>query len=183
MSLPLTSLIDLCRTLRHSLGAGLTPQRVFRQQAAGGPAGVRPLAARISAMLERGDSVSAAVKEQAGAFPPLFLSLVEVGEETGQLPEIFGELEKYYLMRQKLRRQFRSQSMLPLIQFFLALFIIAFVIFVLGMVAACLIIDLFQFRQHVSLVDPLALLNVQLFHHATDFGAHLDLMHGDDVAL
>jgi type IV pilus assembly protein PilC len=134
--LPLASLIELCRVLHHNLDAGLTLRDVFRQQAARGNKFVRPVAQRIGAALEKGDSLESTLKREKEVFPALFISLATVGEQTGSLPEIFGELEKYYLMRQKLRRQFRSQSMLPLIQFFLALFIIAFVIFVLGMVAA-----------------------------------------------
>ena len=54
-ALPLSSLIDLCRVLRHTLGAGLSIVDVFRQQARSGPAAVRPVAERICKDLERGD--------------------------------------------------------------------------------------------------------------------------------
>jgi type IV pilus assembly protein PilC len=134
--LPLTSLIELCRALHHNLAAGLTLREVFRQQAKRGARPIRPLAGRIAAALEKGDSLEDTLKREKDVFPPLFVSLAIVAEETGSLAEVFGELENYYRMRQKLRRQFRSQSLLPIIQFVLALFIIAFAIFVLGMLAA-----------------------------------------------
>jgi type II secretory pathway component PulF len=132
--IPLSNLIELCRVLRHNLAAGLTLRDVFRQQAERGPAAVRPIAGRIRTLLENGDSLESALDREKAAFPPLFLSMAAVGEETGQLSEIFGELEKYYVLQQKLRRQVRSQSMLPLIQLALAFLVIALLIFVLGMI-------------------------------------------------
>lgn len=134
--LPLTNVIDLCRALRHNLGAGLSLVRVLRQQAERGPAAVRPLATRMAQRLQEGDSLSVTLDQEKDHLPPLFLSLAKVGEETGHLPEIFGELERYYLLQQKLRRDFRSQSLLPIVQFFLALLLVAGLIFVLGMIAA-----------------------------------------------
>ena len=132
--LPLTNLIDLCRVLRHNLGAGLTLRAVFKQQRERGLPRVRPLAKRIQASLETGDSLEAALEREKSAFPPLFLAMAVVGEQTGQLPEVFTELEKYYILQQKLRRQLISKSMGPLIQLTLAFLIIALLIFVLGMI-------------------------------------------------
>ena len=132
--LPLANLIDLCRVLRHNLGAGLTLRAVFKQQGERGLPRVRPLAQRIQTSLESGDSLEVALEREKSAFPPLFLAMATVGEQTGQLPEVFTELEKYYILQQKLRRQLISKSMGPLIQLSLAFFVIALMIFVLGMI-------------------------------------------------
>jgi type IV pilus assembly protein PilC len=134
--LSLSGLISLCRVLRHNLGAGLTLRDVFRQQSERGGREIAPLAQRIRVTLEQGDSLQVALQKERAYFPPLFLAMASVGEETGHLPEIFGELESYYTMQLSLRRQFRSQSLLPMIQFVAALLIIALLIFVLGMIAA-----------------------------------------------
>jgi type IV pilus assembly protein PilC len=64
------------------------------------------------------------------------LSLGSVGERTGMLPEIFGELEKYYLRQQKLRRAFWAQISWPLIQFVMATIVLALLIMVLGLLAS-----------------------------------------------
>lgn len=134
-TLPLSCLIDLCRVLRHQLGAGLTLRDVFRKQAERGPRALRPVASNVCTALESGEGLRAALEKERSAFPPLFLSLAVVGEETGQLPEVFTELEKYFTLQQKLRRQLRSQSMLPIIQLVLAFFIIALLIYVLGAIS------------------------------------------------
>jgi type II secretory pathway component PulF len=134
--LPLQSLIELCRVLRHSLSAGIMIRDVFRQLADRGPRPVRAIAGRIALDLERGESLEAALAKEQAAFPPLFLSLAKVGEETGNLPEVLGELEKYYLLQQRLGRTFRAKSMLPLIELVFAFFIIALLIAILGWISA-----------------------------------------------
>jgi type IV pilus assembly protein PilC len=132
--MPLSSVIALCRALRHNLGAGLTLVQVFRQQAERGAHGVRPLAGRVLVKLEQGKGLSDALAAEAGGVPPLLLSLTKVGEETGHLAEIFGELEKYFVLQDSLRKQFRSQSMMPVIQLGLAFLILAGLIFIMGMI-------------------------------------------------
>src|SRR5207245_174095 len=129
---PLSSLIEFCRVLRHNLGAGLTLLHVFRQQAERGPLAVRPIASRISQDLEQGESLEVALKRERAAFPHMFVALATVGEQTGSMPDVFAELEKYFLMQQRLRRQFFSQIAWPLFQFFAALMVIALMLFVLA---------------------------------------------------
>ena len=52
------------------------------------------------------------------------------------MAEIFGELEKHFLLQDKPRKQFRSQSMMPVIQLGVAFLILAGLIFILGMIAS-----------------------------------------------
>src|SRR5262245_42272411 len=115
--LSLSVLIELCRSLRHYLGAGLTLTDVFAQQAKRGPAVFRPAAARTAADLTRGDALEDALKREAKLFPPLLLSLASVGERTGMLPEVFSELERYFLRQKELRNQFIARTAWPAIQF------------------------------------------------------------------
>lgn len=133
--LSLSDLIELCRSLRHYLGAGLPLVDAFRQQAKRGRARVRPVAERIVAALESGDSLEDALHHEDRAFPPLMQALARVGEQTGMLAEVFAELEKYYVRQQKLWRQFLGQSTWPLIQFVLAIFVLAGLILIMGMIA------------------------------------------------
>jgi type IV pilus assembly protein PilC len=132
--LPISSLIELCRALRHNLAAGLTLRDVFRQQARQGSGPVRPLAERMRQVIERGDDLETALMKESKAFPPLFLALASVGERSGNLPEVFAALEKYYLMQQRMWRQFISLSIWPAFQFFAAIFVIAGMILIIGMI-------------------------------------------------
>jgi type IV pilus assembly protein PilC len=130
--LSLSALIELCRVLRHYLGAGLSLVDVFRQQSTRGPAAVRPVAGRIVLELEAGHSLEDALEREQGRFPPLFLSLASVGERTGMLPEVFGELERYFLRQKQLRQQFLARTAWPVLQFVLAIVVLALLIFFLG---------------------------------------------------
>jgi type IV pilus assembly protein PilC len=133
--LPLPALIQLCRSLKHNLGAGIMLRDVFRQQALRGTASVRPVADRIAQALTEGDNLATALRREKALFPPLFLSLTEVGEDTGNLPEVCGELEKYYQLQRKFWQQFISQSILPVLQFVAATFVIALLLVILGWIA------------------------------------------------
>jgi general secretion pathway protein F len=133
--LSLASLIEFCRALRHNLSAGLSLRHVLRQQADRGPIAARPVAARLSAEIEQGESLEDALKQEKAAFPPMFVSMAIVGEQSGNLPEVLGELEKYFLLLQKLRREFLSQIAWPAFQFFLAPFVIALMIFFLAILS------------------------------------------------
>src|SRR5262245_19532999 len=93
---PLPALVAWCRTLHHSIGAGLDPVRIFKQQAKSGPRALRAIAADVAEKLSAGSSLVDAFEPYRGHFPPLFLELVEVGEQTGRLEDTFRELEQYY---------------------------------------------------------------------------------------
>jgi type IV pilus assembly protein PilC len=135
--------------LRHYLSAGLTLREVFRQQAKKGPLLVRPVAERVSQELNKGEDLESALKSEQQAFPPLFLALASVGEESGSLPEVFTELEKYYSLQQQLRRQFLTQITWPIISFSFAIVTIAVLILVMGIIG--------EMRPGSKPFDPLGL--------------------------
>lgn len=122
---PLPALVNWCRTLKHSLGAGLDPVRVFRQLGKSGPYPLRATADNIAAALADGESVGDALEPHRNRFPPLFVEMVIVGEKAGQLEETFRELENYYETTMRVQRNFRSMLIYPLIQYVLAVLIIS----------------------------------------------------------
>jgi type II secretory pathway component PulF len=135
-SLSLPQLIDLCHALRIQLGAGLTLRDVFRRMAERSPTGLRPLAQRVGERLQRGESFQAALQPEERLFPPLFIAMTGVGEETGSLAEVFHELEKYYRLQLTYRRQVRAKSVGPIVQFCVALLVVALLIWILDVIGA-----------------------------------------------
>jgi type IV pilus assembly protein PilC len=133
--LSLSSLIELCRSLRHYLAAGLTVRESFDHLAKKGDGKSRAVCARIHDRLKRGDDLEAAIKPESAVFPTIFHSLAGLGEQTGNLPEIFHELENYFRLQAKLRMQFLAQSIWPVLQFFAAIFVIAGMLLILGLIA------------------------------------------------
>src|SRR5581483_10313718 len=92
-------------------------------------------AERLAEHLEAGESFEAALEHERAYFPPLFLEMAAVGEETGNLAEVMAELEKYYIRQDRLWRQFLSRITLPAFQFVAAIGIIAGLLLILGMIA------------------------------------------------
>jgi type IV pilus assembly protein PilC len=133
---PLPALVMWCRTLHHSLAAGLDPVRIFRSQAKSGPRALREVAEDVAAKLGKGDSLEDAFEPYRNRFPPLFIELVAVGEQTGRLEDTFRELELYYESSLTIQRNFRSSMAYPAIQFILAVLVISGLIFVLGILAS-----------------------------------------------
>lgn len=127
------TLVSLCRTFRVSLSAGLALADVFRQQASKGPLESRAVIGRIADRLRSGDNLEDVLKEEKRYFPPLFVGMAAVGEQTGNLAEVFRELEEYYRTQLSLRRQFLSEITWPVIQFVMAIVVLSLLIFILGM--------------------------------------------------
>jgi type IV pilus assembly protein PilC len=131
---PLSALVAWCRTLKHSIGAGLPVERVFRQLAKSGAYQLRPVAEDVAAKLGKGDSLEDALEPYRDRFPPLFTELVAIGEQSGQLEETFRELESYYETSMRVQRNFRSQMAYPAIQFVAAVLVVTIFIYVIGMI-------------------------------------------------
>lgn len=133
--LPLSSLIELCRSLHHYLGAGFTVPDVFAQLATRGSGPLRAVSQRIHAGVKRGRDLEDMLTEESAAFPPLLVALAKVGEQSGNVPEMFGELEQYYRRQQQLRRDFWSQAAWPIFQFVFATLVIAALYVILDAIA------------------------------------------------
>ena len=58
----------------------------------------RDAMAEAAARVRRGDTLSESVSE-TGVFTPFLCSMLRVGEETGSLPEVLGELARFYRER------------------------------------------------------------------------------------
>lgn len=132
--LSLSSLIELCRGLRHYLAAGLTVHEAFGHLSKKGAGRCRAVCERIRHRLEDGRDLESALEPEIRVFPTIFHTLVGLGEQTGNLPEIFQELENYFRMQSKLRVQFVAQSIWPVLQFIVAVFVVAGMLLVLGLI-------------------------------------------------
>jgi type II secretory pathway component PulF len=113
--------------------AGLTLAQAMKNQAKKGPLAVRPVAARLSDQLNEGESFKKALREERDRFPPLFLTLSAVAEETGMLPEVLRELEEYFELQVQQWKKFLGMIAWPAFQFFAAIGVISLLILILGM--------------------------------------------------
>lgn len=130
--LPVDTLASHCQGLRYYLEAGLTLAQGMKNQAKKGPVLVRPVAGRMGKRLEKGEGLHEVLQDERDYFPPLYLTLANVAEETGKLPEALRELQDYFRMQHQLWRNFISQITWPAIQFTLAVLVMSLLIYILG---------------------------------------------------
>lgn len=123
-----------CKIMRQGLHTGISPVKLLQQQARSGPTRLRPSAERMAKALDQGVSLAEAMRHES-AFPPVVVALVEVGEETGRLTEIFEDLARYFKMLAGLRRQFLASLTWPVMTFTGAVGVIALLILILGLIA------------------------------------------------
>ncbi|WP_440876247.1 type II secretion system F family protein [Thalassotalea sp. PLHSN55] len=67
----------------------------------------------ISSQLEGGYALSSAMNQHSKVFTPLFISLVHVGENTGQLDEAFLKLASYFEREQETRKRIKTALRYP----------------------------------------------------------------------
>ena len=78
-------------------------------------------------VVEQGGSLEEAFSTQPGALPPIYLSLLRVGERTGNLPAILLQLSDYTARLARLRYQLQSVLAYPIVLLvFLTLFFAVF---------------------------------------------------------
>ncbi|MFZ4608464.1 MAG: type II secretion system F family protein [Gemmataceae bacterium] len=127
-----TALENFCRTLSRSLNAGLDPIRILRMEEKRGGSALSVASGDIADSLSKGDSLKESFDQHSNLFPLLMLSMIQVGEETGSLPEILNELSRHYGEQAMLQRKLKSQITMPVFQFGMAIAVIAILILVLG---------------------------------------------------
>ena len=127
-----TALENFCRTLSRSLHAGLDPIRILRMEEKRGGSSLSKASGDIADSLSKGDTLKESFDQHSNLFPLLMLSMLQVGEETGNLPEILNELSRHYGEQAMLQRKLKSQITMPVFQLGMAIAVIAVLIFVLG---------------------------------------------------
>src|SRR5262249_18099969 len=87
----------LCRRLATALTVGIDVRKVFAREAENARNGAaRKRLTAISEAVAQGESLTQALAETDDYFPPLLHEMIEVGEHTGHLGEIFGQLAEHY---------------------------------------------------------------------------------------
>jgi len=133
--LSLKQLAIVCRSLGTTLHAGVPIIKAV-DLAAGKASqpGLRAALQDVVTEIKSGSQLAPALAKHDDLFPELTVDMVRVAEDTGMLPEVFRSLAEHYENNLRLKKDFISQITWPVVQFFAAIFIIAALIFLLGIV-------------------------------------------------
>ncbi|WP_339909528.1 type II secretion system F family protein [Symmachiella dynata] len=132
--IPQKTLSNISRSLSTMLRSGVDLIRAVDIVAKkSGNAACRRRLGEVADDLRSGDDLTGALKQQDGYFPVLFVDMIHVAESTGNMPEVLKELADHYEKNLRLRREFMGWVAWPLFQLFAAIFVVALMILVLGM--------------------------------------------------
>ena len=127
-------LIQLSQRVGTALRSGIEMRRVWEIETRHASGLLRPHMEQILHRVSAGDPVADAMRSQDGFFPPMFVQMVEVGETTGKLDEVLLRLSEHYQHQQQMHRNFWIGVAWPLFELIFAVLIIAFLIFILGVI-------------------------------------------------
>ena len=77
--------------------------------------GLAEVIGAIRESLDSGQDLSSAIKQHPEVFPSLYVSIIEIGEASGTLPESFLQLVSYLEQERETRNRIRSAMRYPLI--------------------------------------------------------------------
>ena len=123
----LDDLIVLCRQMYALMRSGVPILRAINglAESSASPK-LRKVLAEITGQLEGGYALSSALNQHPRVFSSLFISIIHVGENTGQLDSSFLKLATYFEREQETRKRIKSALRYP--SFVIAAVIIAIVI-------------------------------------------------------
>lgn len=128
-------LAALCRRVATSLESGIEERKIWRREAERARGRSAGAFDKLASAVAAGRPVADALGQCDDFFPPLFVEMVQLGEQTGKAAAVFARLADHYEHRTILRRTFLAGISWPVIQFIAAIVIVGLLIWILGAIA------------------------------------------------
>lgn len=133
--IPLKTLAILCKSLATMLHSGVALLKTLEiASRKTGNGRCRQKLADVRSEVQQGTDIAQSLRDQNGYFPELMIDMVSVGEQAGALPEVLDGLAAHYENIVRLRRMLIGMITFPALQLVAAIFVVALVIFILGIV-------------------------------------------------
>src|SRR5262249_38726574 len=117
-------LCELCHRLAVETDSGIDIRRTWQREADVARGRLQPYVSSVRAAVAKGDSLADALDRTGKVFPPLFLEMTRVGEQTGTLGKVFARLESHYRRQVQAQRIFLGAIAWPMIEFVLAIIVV-----------------------------------------------------------
>jgi type II secretory pathway component PulF len=129
------SLAEMCHRLAIETDTGIDIRRTWQRETDITRGRLQPYIASIRDAVARGDTLSDALASTGSVFPPLFLEMARVGEQTGTLAKVFSRLESHYRRQVRAERIFLGAIAWPMFELAFAILIVGALIWILGVIA------------------------------------------------
>src|SRR3954471_12371378 len=126
---------ELCHRLAVETDSGIDIRRTWKRETDMARGRVQPYIDRVRDAVTRGDSLTAALARTGTLFPPLFLEMTHVGEQTGTLGRVFRRLEAHYRRQVQAQRLFLGAIAWPMFELAFSVVIVGLLIWILGVIA------------------------------------------------
>src|SRR5262245_55400852 len=136
MPISTRSLIQLCHRVGTAVASGVDSRRVWEMEERHASGALKDALGTIRQHVASGSTVAEGMQASSGYFPPLFLAMVAVGEQTGRLDEVLRRLAEHYEQLARMRRNFWLGIAWPLFELTVAVLVIGLVIYITGVIAA-----------------------------------------------
>jgi type IV pilus assembly protein PilC len=125
---PPKTLAIVSRSLATMLESGIQIRRAI------GIASKKAMHPPTKKVLREVSDISQALKDHGSFFPTLFVEMVTMAEETGSLPEVLRHLAEHYDANIRMKKELVGSLIWPVFQLVAAIFVIAILILVLGLI-------------------------------------------------
>jgi type II secretory pathway component PulF len=133
----LRDMSQLSRRLAIALASGIEVRRVLEREVANTRKPVlKSKLTEVYQAVARGNSMADGFARTGDYFPRLVQEMVQVGEHTGHVAEVFRRLADHYEERVRLQRSFLSSITWPCIELGISLLIVGIMILVSGAIGA-----------------------------------------------
>jgi type IV pilus assembly protein PilC len=133
MMMKLKNMVEFCHRVGTMTRAGLGLVDTIKREAA--RQHDHKMWSSIVQSLENGDSLAASLKPFQSQFGGMFLAMIETGEESGHLSEMFLDLASYHDDLLRIRNEFRRMLFLPVVELVVAVIIVGLIILLLGVIS------------------------------------------------
>src|SRR5262245_26444204 len=106
MPISTRSLIQLCHRVGTAVRSGVDARRVWEMEERHASGAQRQAIGTIRHKVAAGGTVAEGMQASGGYFPPMFVQMVAVGEQTGKLDEVLQRLAEHYEHLASMRRMF-----------------------------------------------------------------------------
>ena len=130
----LKPLAELCRRTATSHATGIDARKTWGREAKTGGARQQAELGKVSEAINRGSTLTDALRQTDGFLPELMIDMVDVGEQSGRLDESLNRLGAYYEQLRTLRTAFLAGIAWPAIQLGLAVVAIGLIIWIMGLI-------------------------------------------------
>ena len=129
------SLIKLCHRVGTAVRSGIDARRVWEMEERHASGSLKSALGVVKSRVSEGGMIAEAMHSQNGYFPPMFVQMVDVGEQTGKLDEVLLRLAEHYEHQTSMKRIFWFGIAWPLLQLVAAILVIGLVIYITGIIA------------------------------------------------